>query len=120
MTILDTAAALFSDDLTAITAADILSRSRSVRIVAARHAVAYALREAGLTLSEIGDILHRDHTTIISAVEHARDLGRQNATYAARLRALVASATARQRPEKRPKYGRDNPVWWGCKIVRTA
>ncbi|MBW3663552.1 MAG: hypothetical protein KY469_10670 [Actinobacteria bacterium] len=41
---------------------------RSVRVTAVRRRVAVECRDAGLTLSQIGEVLDRDHTTVLHAL----------------------------------------------------
>lgn len=47
-----------------ITVGDLVSAKRTAILVDARSVVALILRNRGLTLGEIGVILHRDHSTI--------------------------------------------------------
>lgn len=42
--------------------------NRSKTTSKARHLAMYAARQAGYSLHEVGDMFHRDHTTIIYAV----------------------------------------------------
>lgn len=50
----------------------ILGRSRLTSIVAARHAVFVTLRETGLSYPEIGALLNRDHSTVMSGCKPKR------------------------------------------------
>ncbi|HET9045113.1 MAG TPA: helix-turn-helix domain-containing protein [Burkholderiales bacterium] len=58
----------------AVTAADLLGRSRTKAVVAARHCLMRILRARGLSLPEIGYLLDRDHTTVLSALSEVRRL----------------------------------------------
>jgi len=51
-----------------VTPEEILDRTRLRNITQARHVVAWILRRRGLSLPEIGLLLHRDHTSIMNAV----------------------------------------------------
>jgi chromosomal replication initiator protein len=87
--ILTTAAELFG-----IERARLCARGgRSQRITQARQAVAWALREAGYTVVEIGDLMGgRDHTTICYATKQADLRARENVDYALKLAALRGGA----------------------------
>lgn len=61
--LIDTTAFMFG-----VTPAAILGRSRETRTAEARQALAWALRQRHWAYEAIGDLLHRDHTTIIYAV----------------------------------------------------
>lgn len=62
---------------TDLTVADIKSRDRTARVVLARDLACYIGHERGLTLSQMGRALNRDHSTIASAV--AREKARREA-----------------------------------------
>ena len=49
---------------------EILGRSRCQSIVAGRRALCRALRERGLSYPEIGRLVGRDHTTVMTLVRH--------------------------------------------------
>lgn len=68
----------------------LLSRSRAARVVEARQALSWALRQGGWSLEEIGDLLDRHHTTIMDQVEIAERRAKQNARYQERLHVLAA------------------------------
>ena len=51
-----------------LTKADLIGRSRCLPINRARQEAYYELRAIGLSLPRIGQILHRDHTTIMSGI----------------------------------------------------
>lgn len=50
-----------------VTRTDVLGRSRTKSVAAARQAVYRGLRERGLSYPEIGRLLDRDHTTVMHA-----------------------------------------------------
>lgn len=53
---------------------ELLSASRLKHFVAARRAVAYLCRhELQMTYNEIGNLLNREHTSIVAAVERAQE-----------------------------------------------
>lgn len=59
-----------------VTMAEVLGYSRKRGIVRARHDAMYAVRTlTGMTLEAIGDVFHRDHTTVVHAIKavEARD-----------------------------------------------
>ena len=67
-------AAVSCDQLLAdrgLTLDELRSRDRSRELVEARQDVALALRRAGWTLTAIGKLLHRDHTTVIHGLRRA-------------------------------------------------
>ena len=68
----------------------IVGARRVQRYCRARNAVAYALRERGWSLQEIGAVLGaRHHTTVMNSLDQAEDLARHNADYAAQIAALL-------------------------------
>src|SRR5689334_23341961 len=74
------------------TIADLVGPRRFVRLTAPRQAVAYALRQHGYGVQEIGEILHRDHTTICYSLKQAAERAASDPRYAAQLRALLGEA----------------------------
>jgi len=67
----------------------ILGRRRDRAVVLARHAVMYTLRnESGLSLSEIGQAMDRDHTSVLAAVASIEAKAVKNARIALSLAAL--------------------------------
>lgn len=72
------------------TVADLIGPRRFARLTKPRQAAAWALRHIGLTLCEIGELLHRDHTTIISSIERAEHRADSDEEYAQILRMLIA------------------------------
>lgn len=54
---------------TGISTAEIYGRSRIGKIAQARQIVMYLCREKGMTLTQIGNLLHRDHTTVMAGIE---------------------------------------------------
>ena len=75
--ILTRAAELFGVSLAAI-----IGTSRSRQAVAARQAVAYALRQQAWTVVAIGKLLRRDHTTICYATRAAEQRAIASPAYA--------------------------------------
>lgn len=69
--------------------AELFGRNRTARATEARHALAWALRQANWSLESIGDFLHRDHTTIIYAVKVVERKAERSARFAERLAALI-------------------------------
>ena len=51
-----------------LTSRDIRGRDRHRRLVTARRAVAVALRAQGLTYAEVGEVMHRDHASVMNLV----------------------------------------------------
>lgn len=97
--LITTTAYLFQVDRAAL-----LGRSRVARIAEARQALAWALRQSDWTLEAIGELLDRDHTTIIYAIDRIDRKARHNPPFAARLQALTAQA---QEPPQPPATLRD-------------
>ena len=89
-------------DLFGVAVADLMSPRRYKRLTPARQAAAWALRQVGLSLVEVGGLLQRDHTTIIYSVRQAEALARVDAAYAARLRILAAAIRPSDPPPAPP------------------
>lgn len=85
----DTAALLFG-----VPRAALFGRSRVARITQARHALAWALRQQDWSLEAIGAYLHRDHTSIIYALDRIERQSARNARLAERLAMLDTSEPA--------------------------
>jgi hypothetical protein len=68
----------------------LIGRRRFARLAAPRQACAWALRQIGLTLMEIGEILHRDHSTIVSSIARAEERATEDPDYARILAVLIA------------------------------
>lgn len=49
----------------------ILGRERVARVAAARHMLFVAMWKAGFSISEIGRVLGKDHTTVIAGIRRA-------------------------------------------------
>jgi chromosomal replication initiation ATPase DnaA len=75
--------------------ADMLSQNRTARVVQARQALAWALRQNDWSLESIGAYLHRDHTTIIHALKIIERDANRNQRLAERLDALRQPAMER-------------------------
>src|SRR5262245_48369625 len=87
--LIDTAAFLFD-----VERRQLLSRSRSTRVVAARQAIAWTLRQRDWTLEDIGNLLGRDHTTIIASPSAVPRKARQTRRFAEKLGGLRGTAPA--------------------------
>ena len=85
--ILTTAAALFGVEPGRLCGRG--GRGGRGHLTQARQAVAWALRQAGYTVVEIGELMGgRDHTTICYATKQAELRARENVDYALKLAAL--------------------------------
>lgn len=71
----------------------IFGTTRTARVVEARQALAWALRQQEWSLKSIGAFLRRDHTTIMYALEAVERLRTRNARFAERL-AILAQPSA--------------------------
>lgn len=93
-------------DICGVSLVSLTSPMRGLPGVRARFATALALREAGLTLSQIGRILGgRDHSTILHAIRQAVQLRERDPEFAALCTALQVEIGAdelalEERPEK--------------------
>lgn len=83
--ILERTAGAFGTTVEALT-----GRRRFARLAAPRQACAWSLRQIGLTLMEIGELLHRDHTTIIASIARAEERATEDPDYACILAVLIA------------------------------
>ncbi len=100
-----------------VTIADVRGRSRMRHIAYARQVAAWALRTAlpKLSLVEIGRMLGGlNHTTVIYSVRQIAQACAADARLAGELYALIELREPRR---SRPA---DDPIWYGCKIARTA
>jgi sulfur carrier protein ThiS len=52
-----------------LTTRDIRGRDRHRDVVKVRRIVASTLRAQGMTVEEIGDVMHRDHTTVLNLLD---------------------------------------------------
>lgn len=84
-----------------VSEADLIGRRRSRRLTPARQAAAYALRRAGLSLVEVGELLRRDHTTIIYSVRQAEARATTDPAYAAKLHQLLGEPPAPPPPVRK-------------------
>lgn len=66
----------------------LLQRGRSRRVAEARNAAMWALRQNGMTCTDIADLFGRDHTTVLSNIAAAERLAVADLGYALRLTAL--------------------------------
>lgn len=71
------------------TADEVLSPSRTAKLVQARQDCIVMFRERGYSTTEIGRIMRRDHTTIVHALQRIQKLPEIN-----RLKALKVPANA--------------------------
>lgn len=98
--IIERAAAAFG-----ITPDLLIGPRRFARLTAPRHAAAWALRKIGLSLTEIGELLHRDHSTIHTSIERAEERAAADTEYAQILTVLISQPVPRSAvatPERRP------------------
>lgn len=58
-------------ELTGVSLMRIVGTERLGRVVAARHMLFVALWKAGFSLTEIGHLLHKDHTTVLAGLRKA-------------------------------------------------
>lgn len=105
-----------------ITLDELTGDSRRRHIVEARQTAAWLLRHAfkRMTLSEIGDLLGREYTTIIYAIESVEMRMLNDPDYTHMVHSLLAMAPIRTRPTRRPGRRPDDPVFWGVRIARCA
>ncbi len=66
--------------LIGVTPAELLSRTRRMKIVEARWAVMLRLHNRGFSYSRIGREMGMDHSTIMAGVKSAKGLGHRNFT----------------------------------------
>lgn len=67
----------------------IFGDSRLARVAEARQVLAWALRQENWTLEAIGQLLRRDHTTIMYAVKAVEQKARNNTRFAEKIAALT-------------------------------
>lgn len=60
------------NELTGVARVEVLAYVRERRVQRARHAVMLSLRKRGWSTPQIGALLSRDHTTVISGIKTAR------------------------------------------------
>lgn len=96
-----------------LTVSTLQSSCRTRYVSHARQCAAWVLRQRfpDLTLQAIGDLLGKDHTTIIYALQAVEQRMVRDPDLAAQLRTLIA-----RRP---PKQATDR-AFWGVTIARTA
>jgi hypothetical protein len=87
--IIERAAAAFG-----VSSEALLGSRRFARLAPPRQAAAWALRQIGLTLMEIGDLLHRDHTTILFSIARAEERAAVDVEYAQILQLLISRPPA--------------------------
>lgn len=71
----------YSSVMSGIIGCDILSNNRRDELVCARALVAYQMRMDGMSFTEIGRMLRRDHATAMYYVEKAKDIFRLQNQY---------------------------------------
>lgn len=81
-------------DIFHVSIGDIRGRRRFLRHMRAKHAVCYLLIHAGYGVTEAAEMLGRHYTTVASSAEAAEQLIRDDATYAAQIRACQAAMDA--------------------------
>jgi DnaA-like protein len=101
-----------------VSLAELIGLRRFQRIAQARHAAAWALSQRGLGKTEIGELLHRDHSTISTSIKQAAELDASDPAFAAKLRALraaldpAAPAEAPQPSRRMSQRPVDGLSWW--------
>ncbi len=60
-------------EATGIPARHILSQKRTAAVARARQIVMYEARQAGLSLTQIGDAMGRDHTTVMHGIRAEKE-----------------------------------------------
>jgi len=94
-----------------LTCADLTGRSRMSIVVEARQAAAWVLRRAipALSLTDIGRLLHRDHTTVIYSLRQVEQRLAADPHVRAELHSLLPqrplTAPVRERPDHAMR-------WW--------
>jgi chromosomal replication initiator protein len=96
-----------------LTVSTLQSSKRTRYVSHARQCAAWVLRQRfpDLTLQAIGDLLGKDHTTIIYALQAVEQRMVRDPDLAAQLRTLIA--------RRQPKQATDR-AFWGVTIARTA
>jgi hypothetical protein len=87
----------------------LLGRRRFARLSRPRQVIALALRRAGYSTLEIGELMHRDHSTICYQLDEAERRETGDPTFAADVRALLGDAP-RPPPMKAP-IAPDDLAW---------
>ena len=77
----------------------LLGRGRADWEAGARHALAYSLRQSGLTFTEIGCLMLRDHGTAMNSCRKARYFADTIRGYKEKLERIVTVAVAFQAPD---------------------
>lgn len=80
---------------------DLIGRSRTPRLVAARQAVMWAARHAGYGSVELGRRMRRDHTTVLYGSQQAAQRAETDPGYARLLRELAGIAEPHAEPPRR-------------------
>lgn len=86
-------------ELTGVSRGEIVGPLRQLRFARVRFAIAYVLRNRGLSWAQIGRRMNRDHTTVISAYRRAVEEIATDPDFARLVRSLETRAT-------------DRPVCW--------
>lgn len=73
---------------------DLMGRRRTKTIALARQTAMYLLRSVGLSLSEIGAVFSRDHTTVLHGIAQVQQRIADDARFAVAFRALRDSLAA--------------------------
>jgi chromosomal replication initiator protein len=99
-----------------VSVATLQSSKRTRYVSHARQCAAWVLRQRfpDLSLQAIGDLLGKDHTTIIYALKAVEQRMRTDTALAETLRALVPVKQTRA-----PKQASDR-AFWGVRLARTA
>lgn len=102
-----------------LTVATLQSTNRTRYVSHARQCAAWVLRQRfpDITLQAIGELLGKDHTTIIYALKAVEQRMASDPELAETLRALVSR---RQKSEVRSQKQASDRAFWGVTIARTA
>lgn len=87
-----------ASDTTLIPMADLVGKSRFREHCYARFAICMVANENGRSLSEIGRVLNRDHTTVLHAVRQGKELEARGGNFAALVRNVRLRATGVDQP----------------------
>lgn len=105
-----------------LSVATLRSRDRTRYVVQARQAAAWVLRTAypALGLVSVGELLGRDHTTIIYSLSAVEDRMEADPLLAAQLLSLVALAQVPASAAPQTLSPGDDRRFYSVKIARTA
>ena len=98
--------------------ADITGHSRKLHIAYARQVAMWCIKTAlpRVSFETIGGLFQRDHTTVMYAVEKIDRAITADVALAEELYGLIAQTP----PRRVRRRSADDPIWWDCKLVRSA